>query len=531
MLAKYEKDEGDNLLIPSDSHEQFSSNQKEAEGFLQSALDALSAHIAILNEDGHIIGVNASWKRFADENGFRDKQYGIGTNYLAVCDRAARVNSPDAPVVALGIRDIMAGHLSEFEMEYPCHSPVERRWFVVRVSRFTWYKHVRMIVAHQNVTELKQVQIELSESKRRLEAILDNVNNGILTIDTEGRIETANRAAARIFGYEMDDLINTHLANLIAEPFEGKATFKRLNGEYGHEIIGIRRDGARFPIYFALNELKLDDGSLYTIIIQDISYRKRMEAEIIERERVQVALEKERELREIKNRFLSMMGHELNTPLASISLSYDMLKKYSDVSTEEENDQALDNIHVQVQHLRDMVKDVMTLSRSEAEGLTIAPEAVDLITYCRDVIEEFQFGYHRTHHVEFVCQENRVEAQVDRRMLRRAFTNLISNAIKYSPDGGSVIFSLAVDQALDIAIIEVQDSGIGIPEDDLPRLFEPFHRAANVDTLPGTGLGLPIAKQTVELHGGTINVLSELDEGTTFVIHLPLSKASKDALH
>lgn len=509
------------MLIPSESHEPFGPNQKEAEGFVQSALDALSAHVAILDKSGNIIGVNSAWRQFADDNGFSGVRYGIGTNYLAVCDSATQLNSVDAPIVALGIRDLMAGKLSEFEMEYPCHSPVERRWFVVRVSRFQWYADHRYIVAHQNVTELKQVQIELAESKRRIEAIVNNINNGILTIDQNGFIATTNRAAGRIFGYELDDLIGTHLSDIISEPFEGKATFRSLNGEYGHEITGRRKDGSMFPIYFALNELKLDDGSVYTVIIQDITYRKRMESEIIERERVQVALEKERELRELKNRFLSMMGHELNTPLASLSLSYDMLKKYRHVSTEEENEQALDNIQVQVEHLRDMVKDVMTLSRSEAEGLVLDLVSLDLITYCRDIVEEFQFSYHKTHVIEFICDEPDIRARVDRRTLRRAFTNLLSNAIKYSPDGGEITFTMRVNDQQE-AVIEVSDKGIGIPPEDVPRLFEPFHRANNVEMLPGTGLGLPIAKQTVEQHSGHITVATELGHGTTFVIHLPL---------
>lgn len=519
------------LLIPSNSKSNSKTNAKvspkqshatksEAEHFVQSALDALSAHVAILDDTGHIIGVNKAWQQFALANGFKSENFGIGMNYLSVCDTATRYNSKDAPQVSRGIRDIINGHVAEFQIEYPCHSPVERRWFVVRVSRFDWYGDVRLIVAHQNVSELKRVQLELSESKRRLEAIMNNINNGIITIDPHGVIETANRAAAYIFGYDRAEMVGIHLSQLITEPFDGKKTFKRLNGEYGHEITGQRKDGSMFPIYLALNELKLDGGSLYTCIIQDITYRKRMEAEIIERERVTVALEKERELRDLKNRFLRMMAHELNTPLASISLSYDMLKKYKHVSTEEENEQALENIHVQAENLRDMVKDVMTLSRSEAEGLTIDAEDADLITYCRDVVEEFQFTYHRTHQVEFECPDRIIRAPIDRKLLRRAFTNLLSNAIKYSPKGGRVLFALHKNG--DHAVIAVTDSGIGIPLEDQPRLFQPFHRAGNVDNLPGTGLGLAITKQTIELHSGTIEFDSEPGKGTTFTLRLPL---------
>jgi signal transduction histidine kinase len=250
-----------------------------------------------------------------------------------------------------------------------------------------------------------------------------------------------------------------------------------------------------------------------------MTLRKRMEVEALERQRLQIALEKERELRELKNRFLSMMSHELRTPLASIRLSYDMLHKYGTVSTEEERQQALDNIHTQVGYLADMVTDVSTLSRSESKGFAPMLEDTDLITYCRDVVEEFQFNYIRTHQIEFECDERVLRVPIDRKLLRRALTNLLSNAIKYSPQGGFVGFTLARHGKS--AVIKVSDNGIGIPPEDHAHLFEPFHRARNASTIPGTGLGLPITRQAVELHGGSISFVTG-SSGTTFTIRLPL---------
>lgn len=508
------------LLIPSEPKHFRNQTRSEAEQFVQSVLDALSDHVAVLDERGEIVAVNAAWRKFARQNGYQASNYGIGTNYLDICDRAAVRNSCEAPLIANAIRNIARGQMDEFQMEYPCHSPLKRQWFVVRVTRFHWYHHTRVIVAHHNITDLKQVELELLQSKRRLEAILDNVNNGILTIDARGTILTANRAAARIFGVDLNGLIHTNLAELINEPFEGKATFRRLNGDTGHELIGRRADGETFPLYLSLNELKLEDSSVYTCIIQDITYRKQAEEERLERERMAIALEKERELRALKNRFLSMMSHELRTPLTSIGLSYDILKKYGAVSTPEERTQALDNIRQQVDYLSEMISDVMTLSRFEADGFQINAEDCDLITYCRDVVEEFQFNYHKTHQVEFICHEQRLIAPIDKKLLRRALTNLLSNAIKYSPAGSRVTFTLQRDQHS--VVMSVADQGIGIPPADMPRLFEPFHRASNAETIPGTGLGLPVTRQMVELHHGTITCQSTLGVGTTFTIRLPL---------
>jgi PAS domain S-box-containing protein len=509
------------VLLPNKSQDT-SRNVEESNQFIQSALDALSAHIAILDESGEIIGVNTAWRLFAEKNSLRNSNYGIGTNYLSVCDASALLNSPDAGEVAGGIRDVINGILPEFQLEYPCHSPTERRWFVVRISRFDWYGQQRLIVAHQNVSELKRVQIELEESKQGIEAILNAVNNGIISTDSQGIIETANRAAERIFGYQISELIGLHLEEIIFP----EADFRQLNGDMRYELIGIRKDGSNFPVEFSLNELKSNDGTLYTCIIQDISLRKRVQAEVQERERMQMALEKERDLRSFKNRFLSMIGHELNTPLASISLSYDMLKKYRHMSTDEENEQAIDNIQQQVEHLSEMVKDVMSLSRAESEGLNIEPRNIDLITYCQDVVEEFQFTHQKSHDIEFECAADTIRAQIDRRLLRRVFSNLLSNAIKYSPQGGKVSFWLGLDEAdSEFAMVRVSDSGIGIPEKDLALLFEPFHRASNASSLPGTGLGLAIVKQIIELHQGSVDVQSTLDKGTCFTIRLPLRQA------
>jgi PAS domain-containing protein len=200
---------------------------------VQSALNALSAHIAILDESGDIIGVNASWQTFAEDNGFRPSQYGIGLNYLAVCDTSSQRNSSEAPIVASGIRDIWRGKLMNLRWNILVIVPCKGvgLWCASVVS-IGMAKH-RYIVAHQNVTELKQVQIELGQSKKRLEAILDNINNSIVTIDMSGQITSANRATERIFGYDIETLKQMHIRQLIDAPFDDKTSFKKLNGEMG----------------------------------------------------------------------------------------------------------------------------------------------------------------------------------------------------------------------------------------------------------------------------------------------------------
>lgn len=500
----------------------------EAEGFVISALNALSAHVAILNENGVIIEVNDAWREFADLNNFNDPTYGIGTNYLDVCDRAALSSSNDAMTVAQGIRSVMGLQINEFYLEYPCHSPTERRWYIVRVTRFEWYGQIRIIVAHQNVTELKQVQIKLEESKARIQAILDHVVDGIITVSARGVIETANPVAAQIFGYELPEMIGMNLEKLIAGQYRHSkrgymvdftVDIKRM----GHEIVGQRKDGSLFPIYIAMSRMRIENRDVYTGILQDITERKRLEAEILEKERLAVALDKERELRQLKDRFISIMSHELRTPLASIQLATDMLKKYGDRSTPAEKQESIEVIETQVRHLSELVKDVLTISKTEFLAHDLNFETLDLETYLRDILEEVERTHRKTHRFAFSGVNRRIEARVERRLMRHTLTNLLTNAVKYSPAGGEICVRLSIEDSE--AVILVRDQGIGIPPEDLPRLFEPFHRAANVENIQGTGLGLAIARQAVERHGGAIAVESRLGSGTAFTIRLPLPES------
>ncbi|RMG70261.1 MAG: PAS domain-containing sensor histidine kinase [Chloroflexi bacterium] len=507
-------------MLQPDFHNQVPIHQSER--FVQSALDALSAHIAILDGEGYIIGLNAAWKRFADENGYQQPNYGLGINYLNVCDTAAMRQSREAKAAADGIRAVMRGEQQEFRLEYPCHYKHQKRWFVMQVTRFEWNHQLRVIVAHQNVTELKRVQIELSTSKKRIEAILNNIINGILTLNASGHIESINRSGAAIFGYTMDELVGQPFEILIAPESRCStihALLRRLQNHHNHEIQGQRKDGTTFPMVFNLSVLTLDNTRLYTGIVYDITERKQFEQERLEKERLRIELMNERELRELKNRFISMMSHELRTPLASIRLSSDLLRKYGEKAPLEEKLMYIDNISTQVELLTDMIRDVATISRADSNKTNMMLEKINIVEYCRKLFDEFQLTHRHTHRLHFHAQDHHIYARVDRKLMRQVLSNLLTNALKYSPHGGEV--ALNIHNSGNIVRIQISDQGIGIPAEDLEHLFEPFHRAKNAETFPGTGLGLAIAKQAVELHQGQIIVQSQVNKGTTVIVELP----------
>ncbi|MEL6268627.1 MAG: PAS domain-containing sensor histidine kinase [Chloroflexota bacterium] len=502
---------------------------------LNSAMNALPSHIAILDEWGTIIGVNEAWRRFGDENDYDDTSYGVGLNYIDICEGAQGRDADIAGQVGSAIRNIGSEHQELFRIEYPCHSPTERRWFMLQVARFDWQGEMRMITAHQNVTDLKVAQQAYANSQKRLQAVVDTVVDGIFTCDEDGNIVTMNPAVCEIFGYTPEELAGRNISDLLVEPYSSqyhrylkrhRQVHSRRYAEVYHEVSGIRKNGTHFPMYIATNRAYIDRRWLFTGIVQDLTPRKRIEQESLEKERLQVELENERDVAELKNRFMSMISHELRTPLSVIMLSSDFLKRYSDRMPEAEKMETISTIQTQIRHLEGMVDDVSALSRADSLDVDVHTEKIDIVDFCRDITANAQMIAADTHRIRFMSDANCPLILGDSKLLRQAFTNLINNAIKYSDHGTTVHFELRCKG--EEITISIADEGIGIPEADQSNLFEPFHRAKNVGVRQGTGLGLAVTRRAVEMHGGSITFESVENAGTTFTIVLPMVLATND---
>ena len=499
---------------------QISRHGLEAECSEQEALDAISSHIVILDDSGAIVLVNAAWREFAEEIGFDHADSGVGLQYLTFCNQSDMYYPTHALQVAQGISDVISGKLDNFVFEYPCNIFKDQYWYLLSASRYSSHGETRILVAHQDITELKLAQIEQAECRQEIDTILDHISSGVFTVTAAGAIESCNAAGERIFGYRQDELHGMKVMDLAGYPGCNGSGLRKANGGHGIRMRGKRQDGSEFPMYVHVRQVEVEDRQWYTIIVQDLSELKRLEIERLEKERMSLALQKESELREMKNRFLAMMSHELRTPLASIRLSHDMLANYYDQASTDERRLYLDNIKVQVEHLSDILGDVIYLTAPEDHEQLFNPERGDLITFCRDVVESFQINHFQAHDIRFDCSDVEIYAIFDKRLLRRAFSNLLDNAIKYSPDGGPV--DLSLERGYKIARICVSDRGIGVPAGDADKLFDAFRRASNVGRLPGTGLGLAIAKQAIERHGGRIYLRQTNEVGATFCVELPL---------
>jgi signal transduction histidine kinase len=271
---------------------------------------------------------------------------------------------------------------------------------------------------------------------------------------------------------------------------------------------------------------------------------QRLQLEIAERQRAEMAakqsLAKEQELNDLKSRFITTASHEFRTPLAIILTSAELLECFGADCPTEKRQRYVQKIREAVQGMTTILSDMLTLGKAESGTLEFRPRALDLAAFCQELIEDLQLATDRRPPIQLKLMGNCRAVALDADLLMWTLMNLLSNAIKYSPRGSDITLevecptplpshaaqsprSSAPESAAVGVIFRVKDQGIGIPTEDLPRLFESFHRAKNVDVIGGTGLGLAIVQRCVELHGGAIAVESQVNQGTVVTITLPIS--------
>ena len=344
--------------------------------------------------------------------------------------------------------------------------------------------------------------------------------------DVNECIVYANERFCELSGYPLSELIGATSYSLVAPeytPLIDAQRAQRCHGESTtYEIIAKRKDGQR--VYWLVSGSPWHDeqhkliGSMAVVV--DITAQKQAESVL------QNALQKERELSALKSRVVSTASHELRTPLASILAYTETLRAYRHKLSDEQIRQRLDGIHERIGVLRTIIDNVLQLERLQAGNVELQRTPVDLDHLCRMVIDEFQMQPDFRHHLHYHCAIAPHLLTLDQNLMRQVLTNLIGNALKYSAPATTICVALTyTDTQL---ILSVQDEGMGIPPNDLAHLFQPFQRATNVSAIGGTGLGLVIVKEAVELHDGTITVTSQLGVGTTFTVTIPTLPAASN---
>jgi signal transduction histidine kinase len=240
------------------------------------------------------------------------------------------------------------------------------------------------------------------------------------------------------------------------------------------------------------------------------------------KEAIAVALAQEKELSELKSRIITTISHEYRTPLTTIASSAELLEVYRHKWDDDKQLKHFGRIQATVKHMTTLVNDVLFLNQAEFEKLSCCPTPLNLVAFLQELIDERQVTIGNKHHLIFTHVGEESQFLGDAKLLRQLLNNLIDNAIKYSPDGGTVSLSLTFEETQ--VIFSCLDEGIGIPVEEQQDLFKSFSRASNVGTIGGTGLGLSIAKKCVDLHKGQITVDSVVGQGTKLTVTLPLKQ-------
>nr|WP_317267986.1 ATP-binding protein [Arthrospira sp. SH-MAG29] len=224
------------------------------------------------------------------------------------------------------------------------------------------------------------------------------------------------------------------------------------------------------------------------------------------------------EFQDLKTRLITTISHELRTPLTTISFSAGLLESYSQKISDDKKRTHFQRIRVGIQQMTELLNDILIIEKAESGKLTPHPVVVNMKDFCAKLIAEIQVTTDQ-HNLIFSCPSSFPDTRLDEYLISQILTNLISNAIKYSPAGGDIEINLTCEDKW--VMLVVKDSGIGIPKLDQKHLFEPFHRGGNVGNISGTGLGLPLVKKAVDLQLGEIRVESAEEIGTTCTVILP----------
>ena len=371
---------------------------------------------------------------------------------------------------------------------------------------------------------------------------------GLVVVDSSGRILLHNPRLNSMFGFAEGELIGSTVETLLPDAIRSKHAAHRdayqkkpvqRSMGIGMDLWGKRKNGSNFPVEVSLNHFTIDGQRFVMGLITDITLRHQAElelqrtnqeledrveqrtAELREAEHsVREALEKERELHTLKSRFVSMASHEFRTPLTTIMGSADLIGRYA--VGDERVEKHVTRIRSKVREMTAMLNEFLSIERIELGQVNVNLAEFDIVHHCIEQIEELRGLAKPGQSIDYDHSGDERAITSDRAMLGHVITNLVTNAVKYSPEQAPIELSTRIGNGM--LTITVEDRGMGIPKEDQQHLFERFFRGSNVMTVQGTGLGLHIVKRYLDLLGGTINFASEPGR-TVFTVQLPQRNA------
>lgn len=374
----------------------------------------------------------------------------------------------------------------------------------------------------RDISERIEAEKTQQDSTSRLQAVLDNVLDGIITINAKGIVQSFNPAAEKIFGYRSDEVLGKNISMLMPSPYQQEhdtylETYQKTGKAHiigiGREVEGLRKDGTVFPLELAVSQMNIDGEAVFNGIVRDITERKQME--------------------KMKNEFISTVSHELRTPLTSIRGSLSLVMAETVGKLPEQVKEMLTITTNNTERLLLLINDILDIQKIESGMMAFRFHSLDLNSFLQQAIQANQ-SYAEQYNVRFVLKpgqaNTKIYADIDR--LMQVMNNLMSNAAKFSPRGDTV--ELSTSRRNGTIRVSVSDHGPGIANEFRSKIFEKFTQYDSTDTRRkgGTGLGLSISRLIIEKHGGQIDYVSQPKVGSTFFFELPelISELGTNAL-
>ena len=394
-----------------------------------------------------------------------------------------------------------------------------------------------IFIEARDVTLQKIFERKITMVAREYEMMVENANAVIIGMDSRGFTTDWNEMACQVLGYSRNDSFLKKLSDFLTS--ESQETYARLmdnlmagNTATNCELVVRAKNGKHLTILFnGTPKTNASDGVVGSLLIgQDITelslYRRSLEEQVNRHTlALKSALENEKKLVEVKDRFVSMASHEFRSPIGYIHRNIEMIRSQLKTLSGEELAIRLSKIQSQAEHLSSLLEDVLAIGKANAPDTRMEAnlKTVDLQGFLLDIIDEVQTNFQHSHTISLDFPPTPICVQSDEKLLRNIFVNLLTNAIKFSPGRDRV--AVCVYLCIGYIEVEVKDWGLGINARDLSKVFDAFHRGENVHSIKGTGLGLSIVKKAVETLGGTIQVKSTEGTGTQFTVKLNINNS------
>ncbi len=391
----------------------------------------------------------------------------------------------------------------------------------------------------------------------RFDALFYHAAIGIVMVNRESEILLVNHYAEVIFGYGKDELIGQKIETLLPESV--RSTHEKHHENYvkspkirpmgtGLNLKSRRKDGSEFPVEVSLSFFEQNGEKYFLAFINDVTFKRQSEQELIDqkekieklnqnleqevvsrtkalvetlknleesKQELELSLSKERELGELKSRFVSMASHEFRTPLSTILSAATLIEKYPQTEDQEKREKHIKRIKSAVGNLTDILEEFLSVGKLEEGKIEIRNSQFNLPELIREIIYDFKSMIKHGQQINYQHLGDEM-ITMDKSLLRKIVNNLCSNATKFSPENKSI--DLLTNCQNNQLLLKVKDYGIGISEDDQKHLFERFFRAGNVINVQGTGLGLHIVAKYTELLNGEVTIKSQLEKGTEITI-------------